>query len=222
MESTSQIRILLVDDHASTRVPLAFMLDQEPDLAITAQAGSIVEATATIGQGGIDVAIIDLGLPDGSGEELIAPLRTACPNAQSLILTYFSDRERLAAAIAAGAAGILHKSSPVEDVMEAVRQLHRGEQLLSLHEIVAAIQLLDRERRRGQEIERLASELTTREREVLNALAEGLSDREIAARFSVGPATVRTHVTHILDKLDAQSRLQALVTAIRHGIVNVG
>jgi DNA-binding NarL/FixJ family response regulator len=87
---------------------------------------------------------------------------------------------------------------------------------------VAAIQYLDHERRRDQEVERLVNDLTARERDVLQALAEGLSDRSIAERFSVGPATVRTHVTHILAKLEAQSRLQALVTAIRYGIVDIG
>ena len=151
------------------------------------------------------MAIIDLGLPDGSGEELIPELGKTHPDSQSLVLTYFSDRERLATAVAAGAAGILHKSAPVEEVMDAVRRLYQGEQLLSLQEVVAAVQYLDHERRRDQEVERLVNDLTARERDVLQALAEGLSDRAIAERFSVGPATVRTHVTHILAKLEAQS-----------------
>lgn len=92
------IRVLLVDDHASTREPLAFMLEQEPDLTVVAQAGSVAEARRAIGaaDASVDVAVVDLGLPDGSGEELIPVLRAAYPRAAALVLTYFSDPERLA------------------------------------------------------------------------------------------------------------------------------
>src|SRR4051794_12415080 len=101
------IRILLIDDHASTREPLAFMLEQEADLTIIAQAGSIAEARQAIEESGraVDVAIVDLGLPDGSGEELIPVLRDANRDADALVLTYYSDRERLARAVRAGASG---------------------------------------------------------------------------------------------------------------------
>jgi DNA-binding NarL/FixJ family response regulator len=222
MDAPAPIGILLLDDHASTREPLAFMLDQEPDLAVTAQAGSLAEARALIRHiAAVDVAIIDLGLPDGSGEELITDLRAVFPDAQALVLTYFSDRERLATAVAAGAAGILHKSAPVDEVMIAVRSLHQGEQLLTLDEVVAALRFLDQERHRDLASERLAEDLTTRELDVLRALAEGLSDRAIADRYHVSTATVRTHIGNILAKLDATSRLQALVLAIRRGVVTI-
>jgi len=217
------IRILLVDDHASTREPLAFMLEQEPDLTVVAQAGSVAEARRVLGETGVavDVAVVDLGLPDGSGEELIPVLRAAYPRAAALVLTYFSDRERLARAVEAGASGVLHKSASVEEVVEAVRRLHSGEQLLSLEEVFEALRLVDRERRKEREARRSFERLTDRELEVLRALADGLSDKEIAARFHVGTATVRTHVTSILAKLRAASRLQALVLAVRHGIVKI-
>ena len=222
MDAPDRIGVLLVDDHASTREPLAFMLDQEPDLTVIAQAGSLAEARALIREvAAVDVAIIDLGLPDGSGEELIPDLRAAFPDAQSLVLTYFSDRERLATAVAAGAAGLLHKSAPVDDVMNAVRSLHQSEQLLTLEEVVSALRFLDQERQRERESELLAEELTTRELDVLRALAEGLSDRAIADRYHVSTATVRTHISNILAKLDATSRLQALVLAIRRGVVTI-
>jgi len=109
------IRILLVDDHASTREPLAFMLEQEPDLTVVAQAGSVAEARRTLREAGasVDVAVVDLGLPGGSGEELIPVLRAAYPRAVALVLAYCSDRERLARAVEAGASGVLHKSAPL-------------------------------------------------------------------------------------------------------------
>jgi DNA-binding NarL/FixJ family response regulator len=217
------IRILLVDDHASTREPLAFMLEQEPDLTVVAQAGSVAEARRTLREAGasVDVAVVDLGLPDGSGEELIPVLRAAYPRAVALVLTYFSDRERLARAVEAGASGVLHKSASVGEVVEAVRRLHAGEQLLSLEEVFEALRLVDQERRRDREVWLWFERLTDRELEVLQALADGLSDREISERFHVGTATVRTHVTSILAKLKVASRLQALVLAVRHGIVKI-
>jgi DNA-binding NarL/FixJ family response regulator len=217
------IRILLVDDHASTREPLAFMLEQERDLTVVAQAGSVAEARRALTEMGTapDVAVVDLGLPDGSGEELIPVLRAAYPRAAALVLTYFSDRERLARAVEAGASGVLHKSSSIEQVVEAVRRLHSGEQLLSIEEVFEALRLVDRERRKDREARLSFEKLTERELEVLRALAGGLSDREISERFHVGTATVRTHVTSILAKLGAASRLQALVLAVRHGIVKI-
>jgi DNA-binding NarL/FixJ family response regulator len=220
---SGEIRILLVDDHASTREPLAFMLEQEPDLTVVSQAGTLAEARSSIADLGdrVDLAIVDLGLPDGSGEELIPELRATSPGAASLVLTHFSDRERLARAVGAGASGVMHKSASVEEVMDAVRLLYQGEQLLSYRDVMEALQVLDQERRRERETGRSYEQLTVRELEVLQALADGLSDRDIAERFSVGTATVRTHVTNILAKLDASSRLQALVTGIRLGIVSI-
>jgi DNA-binding NarL/FixJ family response regulator len=217
------IRVLLVDDHATTREPLAFMLEQEPDLTVVAQAGSVNEGRRELWETGasVDVAVVDLGLPDGSGEELIPVLRAAYPRAAALVLTYFSDRERLARAVEAGASGVLHKSASVEEVIEAVRRLHSGEQLLSLEEVFDALRLVDQERRKDREVRLTFEKLTDRELEVLQALAEGLSDREIAERFHVGTTTVRTHVTSVLTKLGATSRLQALVLAVRYGIVTI-
>jgi DNA-binding NarL/FixJ family response regulator len=217
------IHVLLVDDHASTREPLAYMMEQEPDLTVVAQAGSVAEARrALVSEGAsVDVAVVDLGLPDGSGEELIPVLRAAHYRAAALVLTYFSDRERLARAVEAGASGVLHKSSSVEEVVEAVRRLHSGEQLLTRAEVFEALRLVDRERRKDREARLSFERLTDRELEVLQALAEGLSDREISDRFHVGSATVRTHVTSILAKLGAASRLQALVFAVRHGLVKI-
>lgn len=218
------IHVMLIDDHASTREPLAFMLEQEPDLTVVAQAGSLAEARQVLDAPDlcVDVAVVDLGLPDGSGEELIPELRESRPDAHSLVLTYFSDHERLARAVTAGAAGILHKSVPVGDVVDAVRRLNAGEQLLTVAEVVEALRFVDQERRREREARQTFEPLTDREREVLQALADGLSDKEIAERLYISPATVRTHITAILGKLDANSRLQAVVVAARHNLVTLG
>jgi DNA-binding NarL/FixJ family response regulator len=214
---------LLVDDHASTREPLAFMLGQEPDFTVVAQAGSLAEARQALAEvgAGVDVAVVDLGLPDGSGDELIGVLRAANPRAVALVLTYFSDQERLARAVQAGASGVLHKSAPVTEVMDAVRRLDAGEPLLSLPEVFSALRLVDQEREKDRESRLAFEQLTDRELEVLQALADGQSDKEIAERFHISLATVRSHVTSVLAKLQATSRLQALVVAVRQGIVTI-
>lgn len=217
------IRLLLIDDHASTREPLAFMLEQEPDLTVIGQVGSVAKARRLIEDVGttIDLVVVDLGLPDGSGEEIIPALRVINPHAAALVLTYFSDQERLARAVAAGASGVLHKSASIQEVIDAVRRLHAGEQLVSREEVIAALRRVDEERREDRETRRSFERLTERELAVLQALADGLSDREIADRLYIGPATVRTHVTSILTKLNAASRLQAVVLAVRHNLVTI-
>ena len=115
----------------------------------------------------------------------------------------------------------MHKSSPVEEILEAVRRLWRGDHLLSQREVVEALRLVRRERARDHEARIMIEKLTPKEREVLQALAEGLSDKGIAERLYVSVGTIRTHIRSILAKLEVQSRLQALVFAVRHGLVQI-
>lgn len=215
------IRLMLVDDHASAREPLAFMLDHEEDMTVVAKAGSVAEAREALAENlDLDVAILDLGLPDGSGKELVGAVYASNPRAVALVLTSFSDRRMLAEAIEAGAAGVMHKSSDVEEIFTAVRKLHAGEQLVSAREVSEAVRLAVTERRRGESERLMLESLTAREREVLQALAEGLTDKEISERLFLGAGTVRTHVNNILGKLGVRSRLQAVVFAVRHGAID--
>jgi DNA-binding NarL/FixJ family response regulator len=213
------IRVLLVDDHATFREPLAFMLDREPELEVVAQAGTLAEARRALE--GVDVAVVDLDLPDGSGVELIGELRAANPRGMALVLTASAEREAHARAVEAGAAGVAHKSIRIGEVIDAVRRLVAGEALLSVEEAVELLRLADRRREQDREVHLAISRLTPREREVLQALAEGLSDKEISERLYIGVGTVRNHVVSILNKLGVHSRLQALVFAVRHGVVEI-
>jgi DNA-binding NarL/FixJ family response regulator len=215
---------MLVDDHPSFRQPLAFMLGREPDLGVVAQAGSLAEAREALREAGstVDVAVVDLELPDGSGVDLVGELQEARPRIPALVLSAYSDRELLARAIEAGAVGVLHKSSRLEEIVEAIRRLRAEEHLLSQREVIEAVRLVSPQRRKDSEAQLAIGKLTPRELEVLQALAEGLSDKEIAERLYVGVGTVRTHITSILAKLEVQSRLQALVFAVRHGLVKIG
>jgi DNA-binding NarL/FixJ family response regulator len=213
------IRVLLVDDHASFRQPLAFMLGREPDLTVVGQAGSLAEARALLRD--VDVAVLDLDLPDGRGVALIADLHVASPTARVLVLTASAKRKELAETVALGADGALHKSAGLAEIITAVRRLGVGEPLHPPAEIIELLRLAGQEREKDQAAQASLRRLTPREREVLQALADGLNDREIAERLSMSVATARTHMVNILNKLGLQSRLQALVFAMRHGLVHI-
>ena len=213
------IRVLLVDDHATFREPLAFMLEREPDITVVGQAGTLAEARGLLQ--GVDVAIVDLGLPDGNGMELIRELRAANPRGLVLVLTVSTARQEKARAVEAGAAGVLHKSARIAAVIDAVRRLSAGEPLLSAREVVELFGEAARHREQEREVRAALAQLTGREREVLHALAEGLSDKDIAERLHVAPKTVRTHMANILGKLGLESRLQVLVLAVRYGQVTI-
>lgn len=216
------IKVLLVDDHASAREPLAFMLDHEPDLVVVAATGSIAESRQVIADGvEIDVALIDLGLPDGWGTELFGAIHSSSPGAVALVLTAHTDRVLQARALAEGAAGVVHKSADVSEIADAVRRVHAGEPLVSAREVADAVALAAADRRDRDVADRLLGQLTPREHDVLQALADGLADKEIAERLAIGGGTVRTHVNSILMKLGVRSRLQAVVLAARHGALTV-
>ncbi len=213
-------RVLLVDDHATFREPLSFMFDREPDFEVVAQAGSLNEAREMLE--GVDLAVVDLDLPDGDGTELIGPLRALSPRCLVMVLTASADREAHARAVEAGAAGVLHKSARVGEVVRAAQRLVAGEALLPAEEVVDLLRIAGQSRERDREVQRSIERLTPREREVLQALADGLSDREISENLHVGIGTVRNHLVSVFAKLGVNSRLQALVIALRHGIVEVG
>ncbi|MFN3217340.1 MAG: LuxR C-terminal-related transcriptional regulator [Acidimicrobiales bacterium] len=216
------IRVLLVDDHASAREPLAFMLNHQDDIEVVATAGSVAESQEALAGGlDLDVAVLDLGLPDGWGTELIGTVHASNPRAVTLVLTSYTDQVVLAQALAAGAAGVLNKSADVDEIVAGIRRLHAGEQLVSAREVADAIRVAATERDRGASERRLLDSLTPREREVLQTLAGGLADKEIAAELGVGVGTVRTHVNAVLTKLGVRSRLQAVVLAARNDAIDL-
>ena len=213
------IRVLLVDDHASFRQPLAFLLERESEINVVAQAGSLAEAREVIE--GVDVAIVDLDLPDGSGVDLIGALRAANPNGMVLILSGSTDRALFARAVEEGASGVMNKSSRIAEIVEAVQRLGAGESLLSPREVIEMLRFAGRHREENRTAQQTLQRLTPREREVLQSLADGLNDKEIAQRLHVSTETARTHMVNVLRKLDVDSRLQALVFAVRHGAVTI-
>ena len=210
-------RLLLVEDHASFRQTLALVFEGEPDFEVVAQAGTVAEAREAMGDREADLGVVDLSLPDGEGVELIEDLRQANPHFAALVLTASLDRAEHARAIEAGAAGVLHKSADVDEIMDATRRLAAGETLISPEELAEMLHLVGESREARASIE----QLTRRELQVLKALAEGLSNKEIAERLHMSVDTERTHMMNILNKLGVHSRLQALLFAARHGLIEV-
>ena len=218
----SPIRVLLVEDHASFRQALAFMLEREPGFEVAGQVGSLAEARQLNGEvlDNVEVAIVDLALPDGDGLELIEEFSSQ-PRMTTLVLSASLEPGRFARAVEAGASGVLHKSTPIKDIVEAVQMLRAGEALLSPAEVVEMLRLVGRERQEELAARQAVERLTPREKEVLEALAEGLESKEIAEKLNVTVETERTHMVNILHKLGVHSRLQALVFAARYGVVQI-
>jgi two-component system nitrate/nitrite response regulator NarL len=138
-----------------------------------------------------------------------------------LVLTGNNSDLTMARAVEAGAAGVMHKSRPVSEVMNAIRRLKAGESLLSLQETIEMLRFVTRQRNEDRAVRATIDRLTPREREVLQALAAGLSDREIAHQLHVSTETVRTHMVNLLHKLGVDSRLKALVFALQHDLVTI-
>ncbi len=216
-------RVLLVEDHTSFRQALALLFEAEPGFEVAGQAGTLKEARRVVSRAKRrpTLGIIDLNLPDGDGSELIGELREQNPEFAALVLTASLDKAEHARAVEAGAAGVLHKSADVDEILDAARRLAAGEPLMSPQEVSRMIRLAARSREEEQALRENAARLTPREREVLQALAEGLSNREIAERLHMSVDTERTHMVNILNKLGAHSRLQALVLAARAGVVRL-
>jgi DNA-binding NarL/FixJ family response regulator len=214
---------LLVEDHASFRQALAYMFEREPDFEVVAQAGSLAEARTLPGASlkDVEVAVVDLALPDGDGLELIEHFTLTEPQIMTLVLSASLEPVRFARAVEAGAAGVLHKATPIKDLVAAVRRLKSGEALLSQDEILEMLRVVSRERQQKQEVLRAIERLTPREIELLRALAEGLESKEIAEKMNITVETERTHMVNILHKLGVHSRLQALVFAARHGLIRI-
>lgn len=214
-------RILLIEDHTSFRQALAFMFDREEEFAVVGQAGSLVEARSLLRElpERPDVAVVDLALPDGDGFELIEEFVASGAETTTLVLSASLEPARFARAVEAGAGGVLHKAAAIGEIVDAVRRLKAGEALLAPGETIEMLRVAGSQQE--HELQRSVEKLTRREREVLQALAEGLDSRDIAEKLNITVDAERAHMADILDKLGLHSRLQALVFAARTGVVEI-
>jgi DNA-binding NarL/FixJ family response regulator len=217
------IRILIADDQALVRAGFRKILEAEAGLEVVAEAGDGVEACAAARRTTPDVILMDIRMPRMDGLEATRRLvRSAATPARILILTTFGRNEYVYEALRAGASGFLLKDAPPEELIAAVGIVARGDALLAPSITRAVIDEFARTEPAGRITPPELAELTPREREVLQLLARGLSNAEIAEALVVSGATVRTHVAHVLMKLDLRDRVQAVIYAYETGLIAAG
>jgi DNA-binding NarL/FixJ family response regulator len=215
----SSIRVLLVDDHQLLTDALAGLMRHAADLEVVGVAASVAEVREQARQP-LDVALMDYLLPDGTGAEATREIKRRWPSAKVIMLTAIADDETMLDAVEAGADGYLTKERAGSEVVDAVRAAHAGEMLLPRAVAYELAQRVGAARSKAaSNIE--VHDLTPRELEVLRALVEGRSSRDICAELYIAPNTLRTHVQNLLAKLRVHSKLEAVALALRQQLVEM-
>lgn len=213
-------RILIVDDHAILREGLVMVLSLETDLQVVGEAATGDEALAKASELEPDVVLMDVLMEGGNGIDACREIKSLLPKTKVLMLTSHSAAQAVEASVLAGASGYLLKNGGRQELLEGIRAVAKGESLLSPAVTQGVLQrLVDLA---AEEQTRDADRLSAREQEVLTLVAQGLTNREIAASLIISNNMVRNHVSHIMDKLDMTRRSQAAVYAARQGLLNSG
>lgn len=208
MSEPVRIRVFCVDDHPMLRKGIAAIINDEPDMRLVVEASNAEEAVQQFRKHRPDVTLMDLRLPDRSGIEAMRAIQAEFPEARIIMLTTFEGDAEIQNALEAGARGYLLKNMPPEELVESVRQVHAGKKRIPSN-LAARL------------AEHLSDEvLTAREVEVLRHIAEGSRNQEIGERLFVSEKTVKAHVKHIMEKLGANDRTQAVAIAVRRGIIH--
>jgi DNA-binding NarL/FixJ family response regulator len=209
MSERARIRVFSVDDHPLLREGIAAIINNQADMSMVAQAASSQDAVEQYRKHKPDVTLMDLRLPDRSGIETMIAIRSEFPDARVIMLTTFEGDVEIKNALEAGARGYMLKSMPPKELVEVIRQVHAGKKRIPPQ---LAAQLA----------EHMSDEdLTEREVEVLGQIAGGNRNRDIAERLFITEETVKVHIKHIMEKLGASDRTQAVAIGIRRGIIQL-
>lgn len=208
MSSRPTIRVMVVDDHQMVRNGLAMFIKGFDDLELVGEAADGDEAIRLCSEVQPDVVLMDIVMPNRDGISATREIRQRCPNVRVIALTSFAETGQVKGMLQAGAIGYLLKDASVDELVDAIRAACEGRPTLGWRATQALINT------------ELAPELTEREREVLNLMADGLTNRQIAARLNISTNTVNSHVRNILSKLGAANRTEAVVTARKHDLLD--
>ncbi|MGN8048827.1 response regulator [Curtobacterium sp. 22159] len=206
------IRVFLVDDHEIVRRGVADLIDAQPDLQVVGEAGTVRDTPGRVAATRPDVVVLDVRLPDGSGVDACRSVRSAHPAIACLMLTAYDDESAMQAALLAGAAGYVVKDIRGQTLVEDIRQVAAGRRLLPT---VPVAQAVERITRRPEDD---MPDLTLRERQVLELIAVGLTNRQIGERLELAEKTVKNYVSGLLAKLGLERRTQAALYGADHGM----
>jgi DNA-binding NarL/FixJ family response regulator len=207
--SEERIRVLVVDDHQVVRAGLKALINSEPDMNVAGEAANEEEALKTFAVVKPDVTLMDLRLPDASGIDVAARLQSAAPGARIIMFSSYNREEEIYGALKTGVCSYIRKGAPASELLQAIRAAHAGKRYIS-PEI-------------GQQVvdHLTQDDLSAREREVLQLMFEGRSNKEIAASLGISDHTVNIHTRNVMGKLGASRRTEAIATALRKGIIRV-
>ncbi len=219
-DSDEPIRVLVVDDQELFRRGLTMLLAVEPGLEVVGEAGDGIEGVALAQAAAPDVILLDVRMPKQSGIEACLAIKEAVPSTKIIILTVSDEEADLYEAVKSGASGYLLKDSSIEEVAQAIRVVADGQSLISPS---MAIKLIDefKQMSRPERDTGPALRLTERELDVLRLVAQGLSNKEIAARLFISENTVKNHVRNMLEKLQLHSRMEAVMYAVRENLLEL-
>jgi DNA-binding NarL/FixJ family response regulator len=206
---SNPIRVFSVDDHPLLREGIAALVNSQADMTLVAEASNGAEAIQMFKQQQPDVTLLDLRLPDMSGIDILIAIRSEFPEARVIMLTTFEGDVEIQRALQAGARGYMLKNMPPSELLDGIRKVHAGKKRIPPE---IASQLFEHMSDEG---------LTEREIEVLREVADGNRNREIAERLFISEETVKVHVKHIMEKLGASDRTQAVAIGIRRGIIQL-
>lgn len=215
----TKIRLLLADDHAIVRRGLQLFLKMQKDFELVGEAATGQEVLERVAELEPDIVLMDLHMPVLDGIEATRQIKASHPGVKVIVLTSFSDQDHVLPAVRAGARGYLLKDIEPDELAQAIRRVHAGQ--VELHPEAAGLLMEQIANPGGAAPERTGTpfdELTAREREVLQLIASGLSNKEIAAALHITEKTVKTHVSHVLEKLGLSDRTQAAILAVKHGL----
>ena len=209
MSDQAHIRVFSVDDHPLLREGIAAIINNQPDMQMVAQAATGSEAIQMFRQHQPDVTLMDLRLPDMTGIDAMIAIRTEFPEARIIMLTTFEGDVDIRRSLEAGARGYMLKNMPPKDMVEIIRQVHAGKKRIPAEVAAHLAEYL------GDDA------LTGREVDVLRHVASGNRNRDIAERLFISEETVKVHIKHIMEKLGASDRTQAVAIAVRRGIIQL-